>query len=119
MVVISIVNGGVCSLSMELLREIRETEEKARKLKEQAKTDYDSTIEGAKTRSNEILREAKEVGQKRGEMIFEASKKDLEEANKSLENKYQESIEQHQSMFEKSRNEAVKLIIDSILHFEE
>ena len=105
-------------MSMELLKEIRGTEEKARSLIEQAKMDAESTVVNARERAKKLISDARNEGEKQQQQTFEESKKIVEEENILMEKKFEESIQQHRNKFLASQDKAVKIVLDSILSFE-
>ncbi|MHA2272971.1 MAG: hypothetical protein ACXACI_13985 [Candidatus Hodarchaeales archaeon] len=102
-------------MSMETLKEIRDTEKKARELIETAKTESEAMVVDTKSRAKSLLAEASEESENIQKEIQEQTKGLAVDDTKALETAYEEKVIDHKKRIEANQGKAVQVILDSIL----
>lgn len=102
-------------MSMEILKEIRDTEKKARELIEKAKMESEAIVADTKSRAKALLAEASEESEKIRKEIQEQAKELAVDDTKALEKAYEEKVMHHKKRIAENQDKAVKLMLDSVL----
>jgi len=100
---------------MELLKEIRDAEKKARENIEDAKKAAEIKIAEANDQAKIKLAEAKEESNKLRNEILDQARKDAETNIEALEKAYRDKLQGHKQIFDKNQDKVIKAVLDSIL----
>lgn len=107
--------GESCLVSMETLKEIRDTEKKARELIEKARMESEALVTDTKSRAKSLLAEASEESEKIRKEIQEQAKELAVDDTKALEKAYEEKVIDLKKRIGDNQDKAVQLILNSIL----
>jgi vacuolar-type H+-ATPase subunit H len=100
---------------METLKEIRDTEKKAREFIEKAKMESEAMEADTKSRAKSLLSEASEESGRIRKEIQAQTKELAVEDTKALETAYEEKVIDLKKRIEQNQDKAVQLILNSIL----
>lgn len=100
---------------METLKEIRDTEKKAREFIEKAKMESEAIVAETKSRAKSLLAEASEESERiRNEIQTQITQLAVDDT-KALETAYEEKVIDLKKRIEQNQDKAVQLILNSIL----
>ncbi|MFQ5976639.1 MAG: hypothetical protein ACE5OZ_00750 [Candidatus Heimdallarchaeota archaeon] len=102
-------------MSMETLKEIRNTEKGARELIEKAKKDTETTLAQTKSKAKDLLASASKESETIRKEIQDNIQKAAVDETTALEREYEEKVATHKQRVERNQNEAIKVVLDSIL----
>lgn len=107
--------GGSCPLSIETLKEIRDTEKGARELIEKTKKDAEVTLAQTKSKAKDLLASASKESETIRKEIQNNIQKTAADETTALEKEYEEKVATHKQRVATNQNEAIKVVLDSIL----